>query len=442
MVKKIFSLLFSILIILTLVFPGFSASAYEITEFDITAKSGMLISTVTDEVLWEKEADKKVYPASITKIMTAVIILESGKFNPENKVQMTKSALDLVLGTGSSVSHFKEGEEFTELDLLNLVLVSSFGDCTYLAAEYYAGSVENFVSLMNQKAKELGLTGTNYENPVGLHHEDNYTTVRDIYTLTKYALQNETFKTVFGTSTYVMSTNFTEKKTLTTTNFLKNNTTNYYYQYTTGGKTGFTDEAGRCLVSTATLNENSYMCIVMGCPGNAKNHFTESANLFRWAFTNFKFKEVANSTEPVCEIPVELSFETDFAPLYFKKPFITILPKNADDSTISVKPILKSDSCDAPIKKGDVLGKAEIIYAEKIIGTVDLVAMENIESSWLLVVFRHISNFFSSIYMKIILGVIIAAVLIFIIACIKLNSSKVKKRKIKYIPYNIKENKK
>lgn len=436
MIKKIFSIIFSVIVIFTCFLAPISVSAYEVTGFEITAKAGALISLDTDEYLYENNIDSKVYPASITKIMTAVIMLESEKFNADGKIQMSQSALDLVLGTGSVVSHFVAGEEFTQLDLVYLVVMSSFGDCTYLAAEYYGGSVDNFVKLMNDKAKELGLTGTNYANPVGLHDDNNYTTVRDIYTLTKYALSNKIFKEVCETPRYTMSTNFTEKKTLSTTNALQDTTTNYYYQYAKGVKTGYTDEAGRCLVSTASNGECSYVCIVMGCPPNEKKHFTESINLYRWAFNNFSKKTVADSNEPVCEIPVELSFETDFAPLFFKKPFDTILPNDADGSTIVVEPHLISESVEAPIKKGQVLGTADIIYAEKVLGTCELVAGEDIDSNGLLVVLKHIKTALTSVYMKIFLLIILIAVIIFILLCIRLNMSKIKKRKVKYIPYD------
>lgn len=442
MLKRIFSIIFLFIIISTCMITPVSVSAYEVTEFEITAKAGALISLDTDEFLYENNVDSKVYPASITKIMTAIIMLESDKFDPEGKISMSKSALDLVLGTGSSVSHFVEGEEFTQFDLVNLVLISSFGDCTYLAAEYYGGSVENFVKMMNDKAKELGLKNTHYSNPVGLHDDDNYTTVRDIYTLTKYALKNKIFKEVCESDRHIMSTNLTKKKTLTTTNNLQDNTTNYYYQYAHGIKTGFTDEAGRCLVSSATKGDSTYVCIVMGCPGNEKKHFTDSKALYQWAFNNFSFKEVADSTEPVCEIPVSLSFDTDFAPLYFKKKFVTVLPNNADDSTIIVEPHLISEKVEAPIKKGQVLGTADIIYAEKVIGTCELVAGEDIDSNTLLVIFKYIKLVISSVYMKIILIILAAVILIFIGICIKLNMSNSKKRKVKYIPYNEKAGKK
>lgn len=450
MPKKIFSYIFIIFTVFSVIFTPINASAYEVTEFEITAKAGMLISLDTDEILFEKNINKKVYPASITKIMTVTVILENEKFNPDKKIAMTKSALDLILGTGSVVSNLKEGEKISQLDLIYYILMSSAGDVAYLAAEYYEGSVDNFVAKMNSKAQELGLAGTHYQNPVGLHHEENYTTVQDICTLTKYALKNKIFEEVCTSPRYtVPATNMSGERTLTSTNYLMNTNTNYYYPYARGVKTGFTDEAGRCVVSTATYKKStnetySYLCIIMGCPNSPEKRyeFAESADLYRWAFKNFSFKEIANSSEPVCEIPVELSFETDFMPLHFKEPFVTVLPNEADDSTIVIKPELNSKSVEAPVKKGDVLGKAKVYYAERLIGTVDLVAGGDVKSSRLLVFVKYVKQVFSSVYMKLLIGVVVILILIFIILCIRMNMARIRKRKVRYVPYSKRERRK
>lgn len=439
MPKKIISL---ILIILTICSMSVGVSAYEPSGFSVSAKNAMLIclevTPDNDEIIFEKGADERVYPASITKIMTATLMLESERYNPEAKVAMTEEVLKLISGTGSSVSNLKVGEEITQLDLLYMVLMSSFGDCTLLAAITYADTVENFVAKMNAKAQELGLENTHYENPVGLHHEENYTTPRDTYILTKYALQNETFKTVCESHRYtVPATNMSNyTRTLTTTNMLQDNTTNYYYPYAKGVKTGYTDEAGRCLVSTASYNGYKYMCLVFGCPPNAREHFADSRNLYRWAFNNFKYKQVADSDNPICEIGVDLSLNTDFVSLYVENGFRSVLPKDADDSTISIVPHPTDKKVDAPIKKGQVLGTADIIYAEQVLGTVNLVSHEDVEKSNLLALLRAVKKFFTSSYMKIVYALIGIAVLVFIISIIKLNAGRKKsKRKVKYVPY-------
>ncbi len=442
MAKKIFSAFFIFLLVFVAVFTPITSYAYEPTGIDLTAKAGMLVSLDTGEILFEKNIDEKVYPASITKIMTALIMLESDKFDPDAKVKINQACLDKVLGTGLSVSLLEEGEEITQLDLLYTVLLSSYGDCTYLAAEIFGGDYDNFVKMMNDKVKELGLTGTHYSNPVGLHEEETYTTARDTYILTKHALKHELFKTVTSQSRYHFETAKGTERNLSTTNFLLDKNTNYWYQYAGGVKTGFTDAAGRCLVSTASYNNYNYMCILFGCTNSTQRRydFLETKELYRWAFNNFSYKEVANSDEPVSEIPVDLSSETDFVSLYFKEPFVTILPNGADQSTLVPKTKLIAESVDAPIKKGDVLGKAEIYYAEKLIGEVDLVAGNNVERNDILAIIRSIKNFFASDYMKIVYIVLGLIVAIFILGCIILNLPK-KKRKVKYKPYkNTKNN--
>ena len=440
MPKKIFSIFFICFLIITSVFVPISASAYEVTSFEITAEAGMLISLDTGEVLWEKNADKKMYPASITKIMTAVLMVESDKWNPEAKVTLTKAALDKTLGTGLAVSLLNEGEEFTQLDLLYMVLLSSFGDCAYLAADIYGGSLEGFVQMMNDKAKELGLNGTHYSNPVGLHEEETYTTARDTYNLCVYAKKHDIISEICGKSRYKLVTTNGTTRTLSTTNFLLDRSTNYFYEYASGFKTGFTNAAGRCLVSTASRKYGgqtyNYMCILLKCPNSPQKRFefAESRELYRWAFNNFSFREIAKSNEPVCEIPVEMSLETDFLPLYFEKPFISVLPNEADDSTIVIKTHFENEAATAPIKKGDVLGYAEVMYAEKVIGKVALIAGQDVKVSGLLQFWELIKDIFTSKYMKAVYLIIVAIIVGFILVMIKLNWPR-KKRKVKYIPY-------
>lgn len=438
MPKRILSAIITILICLSVCIPAY---AFEPSGFTVSAEAGMLVSLDTGETLYEKNIDKKMYPASLTKIMTVTLMLESPSFDPNAKVAMNADVDRYITGTGSAVSTLKVGEEITQLDLLYYVLMSSAGDCAYLAAMTYGGTVENFVDMMNEKAAQLGLSGTHYSNPVGLHSEDTYTTVRDVRTLTEYALKNETFATACGSSRYkVAATNMSGERTLSTTNFMLDSTTNYYYSYTTGVKTGFTNEAGRCLVSTASYNGYNYLCILMKCPTNTgrREEFIESKELYRWAFNNFEYKKVADSINPVCEIEVELSFDTDHLPLYIEEGFVTVLPADADTSTIKIEPHPTASSVDAPIKKGDLLGTADIIYAERVIGTVNLVARDNVKQSGLLKVLRSVKRFFSSSGMKIVYCLIAAAVIVFIAAVIKMNSGRGKKRgrKVKYIPYD------
>lgn len=436
MLKKIICIIFSIILIFSVSIPAFS---YTPTGLNLTANSALLVSLDNDVVIYSKDENKKVYPASITKIMTVLLMLESDLYDPEAPVVMTEEVKKLISGTGSSVSTLAVGEQIRMIDLAYYVLMSSAGDCAYLLSITFGNSVDNFVKMMNDRAAKLGLKGTHYENPVGLHSENNYTTAKDTYILAKEALKNKTFKTICETARYtVPETNMSKPRTLSTTNFLQDSSTNYFYQYAKGVKTGFTDEAGRCLVSTASYNGYNYMCILFGCPANLgrRVEFEESRELYRWAFNNFRYKTVAETTSPVYELPVDLSFSTDYVSLYVKESFITVLPKDADDSTISIKPNIKKGTViDAPIKKGQVLGTADIYYAQKKIGTVKLVSKENIESSFILIAVRGVKRFFASKYMKVVYVLIGVALIAFVIGVIRLNKQRFKKKKkIKYIP--------
>ena len=438
MIKKIISLN---LIIFLILLPFSGVFAFEPTGIEITAKSAMLVSLDTGEVIYSKAENEKVYPASITKIMVVTLMLESPLFSPDKKIAMTKEAHDMVLGTGSVTSNLQIGEEISELDLVYYVLMSSCGDCAYLAAMKYGETVDNFVKMMNDKAEELGLKGTHYQNPVGLHNEQNYTTAKDTYTLTCYALKNETFKTVCETARYtVPATNMHSARTLSTTNFLQDTSTNYYYVYAKGVKTGYTTEAGRCLVSTASYNGYNYICILFGCPNveGKRYEFIESKELYRWAFNTFSFKKIADTDNPVCEIGVTLSMQTDFVSLYVEKSFVSVLPSDADDSTITVKPNYENKTVKAPVKKGQVLGTADVIYANKVIGTVNLVSHEDIDRSIMLTVINAIKTLFLSGYMKVVYVIILLIIISFVIKVWWLNKNKKSrsKRKIKYMPYN------
>ncbi len=438
MTKKFLCIFLTVLMLFSIV--SVPAGAFEPMGYNLTAKNVLLVSLDTGEEIYSKGADERVYPASITKIMTVLLFLESEKFSPDMELTMTDEVLKLISGTGSSVAGLKAGEIITGRDLIYLVLMASYGDATYLGSIYFGGSVENFVSMMNKRAKELGLKSTHYQNPVGLHDEQNYTTARDTYILTKHALENALFEEVSNSSRYSMpATNMSPARTLSTTNLMHDSSSAaYFYTYAKGVKTGYTDEAGRCLVSTAAYNGYHYMCLLFGCPPNAgtRYEFLESANLYRWAFSKFKLKSVADTQNPVCEVTVNLSLDTDFVSLYVEKSLLTVLPEDENGSTVTIKPNFKENfSIDAPIKKGQVIGTADVIYAEKVIGTVNLISGENIKKSALLTAWENIKKALTSVYAIAVYAAIVLFILGFILAVILMNRGRSKKRKVKYVPY-------
>jgi len=355
------------------------------------------------------------------------------------KIPYTWDAHQRILGTGSVVLNLKVGEEITAKDALAALLIPSCGDVAYAIAEYVGGTTENFVDMMNKKTEELGLSNTHFTNPVGLHDDDLYTTARDIYKIASVAFENEDIKDVISKSRYTVSaTNMSDERTIVTSNLIINMNSNVYYKYAIGGKTGFTDEAGRCLVCLASFGGYNYMSIVLGVenPPGVSNHFIDTANMFRWAFNNFEYKTLFGNTTPVAEAEVTLAKDTDFFTICFENGLRSLLPVDADDSTMDYEIHLDKDSFEAPISKGQKVGTADIYYANEKIGTLNLVAAQEVEASGFKVFMKSVGDFFTSDGVKtvfIVLGLIIGLIIIILIIWIAvLNLGRKKNRKVKY----------
>ena len=373
--------------------------------------------------------------------MTAIAVLDECP-NPENvKITVTEDAILPLLGTDSSVFNLEEGEVLTALDLLYILLVQSANDAANtLAVHFGNGNISDFITKMNQKATDLGMSGTHFVNAHGLHDENHYTTPRDMYLLTKHALKNEYFKKIVNTVRYtVKPTNKNEKsRTVASTVYLQDPNSpvqEYYYKYAGGVKTGYTDEAGRCLVSTAEKGGTSYICVLMKSPVynsagvKVRQEFTDTKKLYNWAFETFGYRQIGDASVPVGECPVELGKDTDYVPLVLANNVSAVLPKDADDSTIETKINLKNSVAEAPIKKGQVLGTATITYAGNELATVDVVAMNDVEKSKMLAFVKGFTDLLKSSAFKIILLIIVFSILLFCGYVAFINRKRKKKRR-------------
>lgn len=433
-------LAFFLIIILLFSLLTLPASAYQLSGFEVSAEGALVASLDTGDILYSKNADKKLYPASLTKIMTALVLLENTPDIDSEIITVSESAIRSLDGTDSSVGGLMIGEKLTARQALYFLLMSSANECANAIAEHYGnGEISNFVSMMNQKAEDLGLGGTHYANAHGLHDLEHYTTVSDVYKITIEALKYDVFEEVVSTRRYQMpATNMQGARTLVTTNFLQdpNNGLGYshYYQYASGVKTGYTDEAGRCLVSTASKNGYNYICVLMKSAVYNENgarirlEFHDSQKLYNWAFDNFEYKTVVEADAPVDEAPLELCWEHDYVPLALEGGLSAILPKDADNSTVQIKTAPFKESYDAPIEKGEVLGTADIYYAGELLGTVNLVAADSRQQNVVLVVWRYITDALTSTAFKIVLLVIALVIIGFILTVIIMNRKRKKRR--------------
>lgn len=385
------------------------------------AEAALLISPDSGMVLYEKNADERRYPASTTKIMTALLVLENVADLNET---VTAQASDFeTLEADSSSAGIKEGETVTVEDLLYGLMLPSGNEAAYMLARHVAGSYEAFVDMMNKRAEELGCTGTHFVNPCGLHDDNHYTTARDLYKIAYAAMQDETFADIADTVQWNMSkTNMQEeRKVLTTNQLIFSSYQPWAYAYCKGIKTGNTSQAGNCFVGYAEYGDAKLYSVVMGCDSSSLEYsnipasFTDTKALFEWGFQSFTSKTLARQGDTVGSVNVRLSTDTDQLVLTVKNDLVSLLPADLDVEDLGEPQITAPESVNAPIKAGDVIGSATYSYNGTTYGTVELVALSDVERSTVLYYADLLSNFFQSTMFKVILIVLAVFVVLYIL---------------------------
>lgn len=435
----------SILTILVL-FSSIPANAATFNiDFDTNSAAIELVNLDTNTVVYQKNADARREPASTTKIMTFIVASEQIKDLEGTKITITKELMDTLLGTGSSMSNIKIGDQLTALQLMNCMLVPSGNDAALFLADYVGkGNVSAFVDMMNAKAKELGCTGTHFANPHGLHDENHYTTAHDLYLMTKYAMSLPHFMEITSQArtSYkpVGGPDAGKLRNLSTTNLLidKNTGSQYYYQYARGIKTGHTDESGYCLVSSATAEGYSYLCVALGAPsvdanGNqikTRGEMVDTKKLYQWAFRNLELKNILNSAESIGEVKLKDAWNKDKLLLVAEKDYSAMLPMNVSASSVIITKNIP-DVVTAPVKKGQVIGTATLSYANQKLTTVNLVAAESVERSELLHSANTVKSIITSVWFIVIVAIIVLLVIIYIILALIYNRKKKNLRRVK-----------
>ncbi len=415
--KKFIFLLFSVLVLLSCLSPAVSASFYEPAEGEVEADIYYLFSADDGTVICEKNIDKKAAPASITKVVTAIVTLENCA-DLDTIVTVPSYTIRLLDGTNSSTAGILVGEQISVRELLYCLLVYSANDAANVLADYIGGgSIDTFVAMMNDFVLNLGCESTHFSNAHGLDADDHYTTARDLGVIYKYCLGNSVFVEIAGTARYEMPpTNmYTETRYLNSTNkMFSSGIADYYCEYVKTGKTGTTDNAGHCVISSASGDGYNYICVVLNAAfydvdgdGVDENMaFVSSKNLYNWTFKHMKLCEVANPSMYVAEKKVSLSSKYDYVSLVPAKNVSALIPVNGsgDDKTDSVliepTPDTVESAADAPIKKGDVLGKATVKYADNVIVEIDLVAAFDVERSTLKYVAYVVKNAMSTLVFR------------------------------------------
>ena len=421
---RLLSLFLSLALLLPF-FASFNADAYE--DFDLDAKAGLLIEADTGEILYEKNAHQENYPASLTKVMVALLVFEAideGKIALTDSVTATESAFEGLSSDGST-ANIVPGETMTVAQLLNCMLIVSANETCNILGEYISGSVEAFVARMNERASELGCEHTHFANATGLHNSQHYTTAWDLYLITREAMKHDKFMEICNSKSYtVPATNMTDKpRELHSTNFLISNwrARGYVYRDAQGIKTGSTEEAGHCLVSSAVRGDRQLVSVVLGAEkitladgkSTLTKSFSETIRLFDYGFDCFSRREVVSADELVREVPVALSSEANYVVAHPAESITRMLPTELDLSELT-RDITLPDSVDAPIAAGDELGEMTVSYNGTVYGTVKLLALSDVSASWLLVAKRDVADFFSRTVVRIVLVVLLLLILAFL----------------------------
>jgi D-alanyl-D-alanine carboxypeptidase (penicillin-binding protein 5/6) len=414
MTQKLHKLL-CVLAAAAIFFTACPLPSYAIEDIDVDAGAAILVDPDLNMVIYEENADKKMYPASTTKIMTALLTLENAKLS--DTVTMTKADFTGI-DSSSSSGGLKEGETVTVESLLYCLMLPSANEAANALARHVSGSIPDFVKLMNKRAKQLGCTGTHFANPNGLHDKKHYTTARDLEKIAQKAMENKTFATIVNTAQKKLpATNMQGERIIyTTNNLILRKSDPVYYDYCYGIKTGHTTPAGYCLVSTATKSGHTYISVVLDCEANksgAAKSFTETKRLFQWAFENYTSQTLVKAGETVTEVPVRLSSEKDYVVLATDSDLKAVVPTDLDVDKLDIQQHLPKDVT-APIEAGQKIGSMTVSYGGKEYGSVDLVATSDVSVSKVLYYADKLENFFSSTFFKICCIVILILVLIWL----------------------------
>ena len=396
----------------------------------------MLINLDDDSypVVAQKNIDERLYPASLTKIVTAMVTLENVK-DVSVKTKMSQAAYDASVGTGAQVAGITVGEELSVDTLLYLTMVHSACDACEVLAEFVGGTKENFVKMMNDWVKKVGCNDTNFTNPSGLHDENHYTTARDMSKITLAALKNANFVKYSTTTEYEY-----KGYTLPHTNLMLHpGYVTYYYEYAQGIKTGSTEQAEYNVIVKASKDGYNYLAIVMKSPQQkiknqsylTKCSFVDAKSLFEWAFDSLKYTTIVAKDEVIGEVSVENGKDADTVALVAANDTNVIVPVGLDKSAVIIEIQEKPSSLQAPITKGQKVCSANIIYGDEVIASVPLVAAKTVELSTFLKVINAIKAFFGLTVVKVILVIAFLAIVLYVYIFFKsLNKKKkVEKRR-------------
>jgi D-alanyl-D-alanine carboxypeptidase (penicillin-binding protein 5/6) len=405
-------------ILLFLLFLNTSSYATNNVHLDISAQSAILINSSTGQILYSKNEKEQRYPASTTKILTAIIAIE--KCSLDEKVIASYDAI-MSVPSGYSNAEIRVGEALTVKELLEVFLIHSANEAGFILAEHISGSISAFATLMNEKVSEIGCNNTHFTNPSGLHDKNHYSTAYDLSLIAQYCMQNSTFRNIVSMrSCTIAPTTKHEKRYFLNTNDMLNPKSKYYNEYVIGIKTGFTSQAKNCLIAGYKKNNTELISVVLGSSKSASNNsnskFADTQILFDYGVNNFSNKTIASKEQILTQIKIEHATpDTQSLDLILQDDINVFVFNSTDLSALEPK-IKLNENLSAPIAENAILGT--VTYnIDGISYTGNLVASHSVEGS---------------IFLEIILKLVFAIIILFI-AYELMYSKKKKKPRGKYL---------
>lgn len=380
-IKKILIILFILIFSLNI------SVSYGISDTpEISAGAAILLDSASEKIIYSKNESEKMYPASTTKILTAILTIENCNLNDVVTVPYEAIA---SIPSGYSVAALQPGEQLTVEQLLQVMMVYSANDAANVLAYHISGSIDAFSNLMNKKVEELGLTNTHFTNPSGMHDENHYTTAYDLAIIMKYCMKNTTFRSLSGLKyCKIPATNKYDERVFNTTNELliydnREVSSNYYYKYAIAGKTGYTTQAKNCLVSVSNKDDLELICVVLSVglyPNNLSAKFVDTKTLFDYGYNNYTIRKLREKNAIATEIEIgNGTKETRNLDLLISDDITVLVPQ--DDLETEFSPEIQiTDNLLAPIAQGQVVGK--IVYnIDGIEYSSDLIASHSVQKS-------------------------------------------------------------
>lgn len=397
---------------------------------DVEAKSAIILCGDTGEIIWEKNADEKMEPASMTKLMTALLAVENLKLDQEVEVTGEAAAMP------ETKIYLQTGEKITVEELLYGLLLESGNDAAVALAIATAGSVEDFAAMMNERAKEIGCTNTNFVNPSGLEDEEHYSTARDMVMIAKEALSNETVRKIAGTAEHTIpATNAYEERKLENTNYFLKGVDKEVngkkikvdkYDGVFGGKTGYVGDGRAALVTGLSADGLEIYSLVMG--SSLEGRYSDVKELMDYGKANVSKYTVFEKGDEFGKVKLLGGAVNKVKAVAADNGYIN-LPEGVSASLVTTECVY-TDSLFAPVKKGQKIGVVEVYIAGELKKTVELVAAEDIKEGWFL------SGIGISNFQTVMIGVFLAVILIGFVTIIsmrirnKRKLARIRKRKL------------